>query len=168
MCFFVAYGELWIGERAGSARRLAQSLGRGGHCAWTPDGGEIFVESGGGDMHMTLEAIDLSGRRRTVASYTGMIRIEDVAADGKVLLAAGTLRYSVRGWREGRERDLTVFEATRLFDLSQRWSTGADVGQQPWRGPQSRFSGPHGRDAARSDSVPERRPRCCRTASGPR
>ena len=38
--------------------------------------------------------------------------------DGKVLLAAGALRYSVHGWREGRERDLPVFEATRLFHLT--------------------------------------------------
>ena len=120
VCFFggAAYGEVWVGERAGSARRLAGSLGRGGHCAWTPDGHEIFVESGGGDMHMTLDAIDLSGRRRTVASYTGMIQIEDVAPDGRVLIAAGALRFSVHGWREGRERDLTVFEATRVYHLT--------------------------------------------------
>jgi serine/threonine protein kinase/Tol biopolymer transport system component len=120
VCFFAgpAYGELWVGERGGSARPLARPLGRGGHCAWTPDGREIWVESGGGDMHMTLEAITLSGRRRTVASYTGMIQIEDVAPDGKVLIAAGTLRFSVHGSREGGERDLTVFEATRLFHLA--------------------------------------------------
>jgi hypothetical protein len=70
-------------------------------------------------MHMTLEAITLSGRRRTVASYTGMIQIEDISADGKVLIAAGTLRFSVYGSTEGGgERDLTVFEATRLFHLA--------------------------------------------------
>lgn len=121
VCFFAgpAYGELWVGERGGSARLLARPLGRGGHCAWTPDGREIFVEAGGGDMHMTLEAIDLDGRRRTVASYIGMIQIEDVAPDGKVLIAAGTLRYSVHGSSEGGERDLTVFEATRLFHLAR-------------------------------------------------
>jgi hypothetical protein len=70
-------------------------------------------------MHMTLEAIALSGRRRTVASYTGMIQIEDVASDGKVLIAAGTLRFSVHGSNQGGERDLTVFDATRLFHLSK-------------------------------------------------
>jgi eukaryotic-like serine/threonine-protein kinase len=122
VCFFAgpaAYGVLWVGERGGSARRLAPSLGRGGHCAWSPDGREIFVESGGGDMHMTLDAIDLSGRRRTVASYTGMIQIEDVAPDGRVLIAAGALRYSVHGSSGQRERDLTVFDASRLYDLTR-------------------------------------------------
>jgi Tol biopolymer transport system component len=119
VCFFAgaAYGELWVGERAGSARLLAGALGRGGHCAWTPDGREIFVEAGGG-MHMTLEAIDLSGRRRTVASYAGMIQIEDIAPDGKVLMSAGTLRFSVHSSAAGGERDLTVFDATRLFHLA--------------------------------------------------
>src|SRR6185295_13894098 len=58
VCFFagVGYGELMVGERGGTARLLADDLVRGGHCAWTPDGREIWVEAGGGDMHMTLEA----------------------------------------------------------------------------------------------------------------
>jgi Tol biopolymer transport system component len=120
VCFFAgpAYGELWVGERGGSARLLARPLGRGGHCAWTPDGREIWVEAGGGAMHMTLEAISLSGSRRTVASYTGMIYIEDIAPDGRVLIAAGTLRYSAHGSSGGRERDISVFDATRLFHLA--------------------------------------------------
>ena len=141
MCFFTTYGELWVGERARSARQLAQSLGRGEHCAWTPDGAEIFVESGGGDMHMTLEAIALSGRRRTVASYTEMIQIEDVAADGRVLLAAGTLRYSVHGWREGRERDLTVFEATRVYHLARAGRQALLWDNSPGAGPNRVFLG---------------------------
>ena len=122
VCFFggAAYGELMVGERGGTARRLAGGLGRGGHCAWTPDGREIWVESGAGAMHMTLEALDLEGRRRTIASYTGMVHIEDIAPDGNVLMSAGTLRYSVHAVAEhqSRDRDLTVFDATRLYHLS--------------------------------------------------
>ena len=144
VCFFggAAYGEVWVGERAGSARLLAGSLGRGGHCAWTPDGREIFVESGGGGMHMTLEAIDLSGRRRTVANYTGMIQIEDVAPDGRVLIAAGALRYSVHGWREGRERDLTVFDASRVFDLARDGRQALMWDNSPGAGRNRVFLGP--------------------------
>ncbi len=122
VCFFggAAYGELMVGDRGGTARKLSGDLGRGGHCAWTPDGREIWVESGGGAMHMTLEALDLEGRRRTIVSYTGMIQIEDIASDGAVLLSAGTLRFSVHavGDRPGNDRDLTVFDATRLYQLS--------------------------------------------------
>ena len=122
VCFFggAAYGELMVGERGGSARLLARPLGRGGHCAWTPDGREIWVESDGRAMHMSLEAITLAGQRRTVATYTGMIQIEDIAADGRVLITAGTLRYSAHVEREGRpySRDLSVFDATRVFHLS--------------------------------------------------
>jgi hypothetical protein len=118
VCFFPAYGELWVADRGGSARPLAALLGRGGHCAWSPDGREIWVESGGGAMHMTLEAVDLEGRRRTIASYTGMIQIEDIAADGKVLISAGELRFAAYGGTDETERDLTVFDATRVFHLS--------------------------------------------------
>jgi hypothetical protein len=122
VCFFAGpggYGQLMLADRAGRVRLLANDLSRGGHCAWTPDGREIWVEAHGGEMHMTLLAFDLTGRRRQVASYTGMIQIEDIAPDGKVLMSAGTLRYSVHALdaREGRERDLSVFDASRLFHL---------------------------------------------------
>ncbi len=78
------------------------------------------MESDGRAMHMSLEAITLAGQRRTVATYTGMIQIEDIAADGRVLITAGTLRYSAHVEREGRPypRDLSVFDATRVFHLS--------------------------------------------------
>jgi eukaryotic-like serine/threonine-protein kinase len=119
VCFFAGYGELWVAERGGKTRQLATALGRGGHCAWTPDGREIWVESGGGAMHMTLEALDLEGHRRTIASYAGNAHIEDIAPDGKVLLSAGTGRYSVHaGGEEGHHRDLSMFDATRLGHLS--------------------------------------------------
>jgi hypothetical protein len=119
-CFFAGYGTLMVAERGGSARPVATDLMRGGHCAWTPDGREIWVESGGGEMHMSLEAFDTTGNRRTIASYTGMIQIEDIAVDGKVLLTAGTLRFSVsaRPTPRSDERDLSVFDATRLYGLA--------------------------------------------------
>jgi Tol biopolymer transport system component len=122
VCFFagVSYGELWVADRGGTARLLANDLVRGGHCAWTADGREVWAESGGGEMHTTLEAFDTHGGRRSIASYTGMVQIEDIAADGKVLITAGTLRYSAHGreTRAATEQDLTVFDATRLYGLA--------------------------------------------------
>jgi Tol biopolymer transport system component len=125
VCFFggeAGYGTLMVGDRGGSARRLNvdASLYRGGHCAWTPDGREIWVEGGGGEMHMTLEAFTLDGSQRRIASYTGMIQIEDIAPDGKVLVTAGTLRFTVSGQRSSAsvERDLSVFDATRLHAMT--------------------------------------------------
>ena len=122
VCFFAgpSYGELMVAERGGPARLLAADLVRGGHCAWTPDGREIWAEAGGGEMHTTLEAFDTKGGRRSVASYTGMAQIEDISADGKVLLTSGTLRYAAYGLEspESGERDLAVFDATRLFGLA--------------------------------------------------
>jgi Tol biopolymer transport system component len=122
VCFFAgpAYGQLMVADRAGRVRQLANDLYRGGHCAWTPDGREIWVEAGGGAMHMNLLAFDLAGKRRQVATYTGNIQIEDIAPDGKVLMSAGTVRFSVHvlDGREARERDLTVFDASRLYHLT--------------------------------------------------
>jgi eukaryotic-like serine/threonine-protein kinase len=121
VCFFAgqAYGQLMVADRAGRVRQLANDLYRGGHCAWTPDGREIWVDAGGGAMHMSLLAFDLAGKRRQIANYTGMIHLEDIAPDGTVLMSAGTLRYSVHAHdgREDRERDLTVFDASRVHHV---------------------------------------------------
>ena len=48
------------------------------------------------------------------------MEIEDVSPDGRVLIAAGSLRYSVHGSPSvgQRERDLSVFDATRVVQLS--------------------------------------------------
>jgi hypothetical protein len=47
-----------------------------------------------------------------------MVQIEDIAADGKVLISAGALRFGVYGAIDQQERDLSVFDATRLFHIS--------------------------------------------------
>ncbi len=117
-CFFggPAYGQLHVAERGGPVRVLRSGFNRGGHCAWAPDGREIWVESGG-DMHMNLEAIDLAGRRRVVATYPSMVQIEDISASGNVLVSAGRIRFSAHGSSGGTERDLSVFDATRVHHL---------------------------------------------------
>lgn len=117
VCFFAgpAYGQLNVAERGGVVRVLATGFNRGGHCAWTPDGREIWAE-GGGSMHM-IEAIDLTGRRRVVATYPSMVQIEDISASGKVLVSAGRLQMSAHGFDRVGERDLSVFDATRVHHL---------------------------------------------------
>jgi len=121
VCFFSNWGTLMVAESGGSARLLSDGLGRGGDCVWAPDGNEIWVsssesETGAGATHMSLEAIDLKGRRRVVHRFPAYVRLRDIAADGRVLASSGSLRYSVHGLRgrEHFERDLTVHNATRV------------------------------------------------------
>ena len=140
VCFIApGYGQLMVGDRGGGARILATELGRSDRCAWSPDGREIWVAaSGGGSMHVDLEAVNLSGGRRRLASYANLAAIEDIAPDGKVLVAAGTQRFSTYGVDgvDRRERELTVFDATRLFHLTPNgrrallWDNGPAAGLQ--------------------------------------
>ena len=55
-----------------------------------------------------------------LAAFPAFMEIEDVSPDGRVLIAAGSLRYSVHGSPSvgQRERDLSVFDATRVVQLS--------------------------------------------------
>ncbi|HEX5107127.1 MAG TPA: protein kinase [Vicinamibacterales bacterium] len=121
VCFFSIWGTLMIAEPGGPARLLSDGLGRGGDCVWAPDGNEIWVSSseaepGAGGTQMSLEALDLTGRRRVVHRFPAYVRLRDLAADGRVLVSSGSLRYSVHGsrGREHFERDLTLHNATRV------------------------------------------------------
>ena len=69
---------------------------------------------------MSIEAIDMTGRRRIVTRFSSYVRLEDIAPDGKVLLSSGSLRYAVHGLlgNDERERDLSVFDATRVGHFS--------------------------------------------------
>ena len=107
---------------------------------------------------MTLEAFTLNGSQRRIASYTGMIQIEDIAADGKVLITAGTLRYTVPAravlgvWRT-RPGGLRCHPSVPL--TPRRWQRVA-LGQQPGRPRPSCLCPEHGRNtrgSARSRRV---------------
>ncbi len=121
VCFQSGYSSLMFAEVGGTPEALAAPVPRVNTCAWSPDGGEIwFTYSPTGSTHENLEAVSLGGERRVLAAFPAFMEIEDVSPDGRVLIAAGSLRYSVHGSPSvgQRERDLSVFDATRVVQLS--------------------------------------------------
>jgi hypothetical protein len=122
VCFGDSWGSVMVAERASPARVLIDGLSRVSACAWSDDGTEVwFTYSPTGSTHANLEAIEIvTGERRVVTALTGWASLLDLRSPGVALLKAGTMRFSVRGAAslQADERDLSVFDATRVGHLS--------------------------------------------------
>jgi Tol biopolymer transport system component len=98
----------------------------GGAPCWTPDGKEIWftaaVEPG---KPTAVYAVDLAGKVRLVAQMPGLLELDDISRDGRVLLAHHTLIDSVWGLAPGDsvERDLTWLDGGVPVDLSEDGKT---------------------------------------------
>jgi serine/threonine protein kinase/Tol biopolymer transport system component len=92
---------------------------------WTPGGDEVwFSASGGGGKTAGTDhavfAATLSGRVRTVTSAPGSIELQDIAPDGRVLLAHGSRRPSIMALAPGaaEESELTWMDFSWVADVS--------------------------------------------------
>ncbi|MBI3932938.1 MAG: protein kinase [Acidobacteria bacterium] len=88
--------------------------------AWSPRGDEVWFTAAEVGATCSLRAVDLTGRRRLVATVPGRMAIADVHRDGRVLLADGRfrLRLALADQRSGGEKDLSWLDGSLLTDLS--------------------------------------------------
>ena len=96
--------------------------------AWSPDGDEIWfsaekIAEGGrqGSWKPSVRAVSLSGRERVVLRLPEYLNLQDVSADGRVLLTVGTMRSEViAGSRaEAGERNLSWHEGSSFVELAR-------------------------------------------------
>ncbi len=83
-------GGLTVLQRGGGSQGLA----------WTPSGDEVWSSH---DRRLT--AIDLDGKSRTVFAGTDPMWLEDIADDGRVLVASAGIRREMAGRAPGDESD---------------------------------------------------------------
>jgi eukaryotic-like serine/threonine-protein kinase len=87
---------------------------------WSPDDREVWFSGGqlGGDP--ALFAVTLSGVRRLVTQTGGIIVMQDVARDGRVLLSTVNSRLGIlyRPPNGGPERDLAWLDSSLIYELS--------------------------------------------------
>jgi len=108
---------------AGSNRQK-QVLSRGwrtvGSLDWSPRGDEIWFSAGQPGSDPALYAVSLSGRQRVLAQTPGVIVMQDVAADGRVLFSTVNSRLGIRyvDFEHSIERDLDWLDASKLFEIS--------------------------------------------------
>jgi Tol biopolymer transport system component len=87
---------------------------------WSPDNREIWFSGGqpGGDP--ALYAVTLSGVQRLVTQTGGMIVMQDVARNGRVLLSTVNSRLGIMYFppNSGAERDLAWLDSSLIYELS--------------------------------------------------
>jgi len=102
----------------GQSRTLT-SITHGASLAWSPHGDEVWFEDGE-RFDRALYAVTLAGRRRLLARFAGLVRLQDVSREGRVLAIAEDYRKEMIGLAPGatRERDLSWLDSSRAADLS--------------------------------------------------
>ena len=89
--------------------------------AWPPSGREVWVAgtrtSGWADA---VWGVGLNGKERIVLRLPGMLRLHDVAPDGRILLTHESWRSELqyRGTKDSQERNLSWLDYANLSDLS--------------------------------------------------
>jgi len=107
-------------DLGGAPRTLSAGWGDLGGLAWSPRGDEIWF-SGTRQMEPpTIHAITLAGKLRVVERVPGVLILQDIATDGRVLLTSvnwkGGIIYQPPG--EEQERELSWLDWSIPVDLS--------------------------------------------------
>jgi Tol biopolymer transport system component/predicted Ser/Thr protein kinase len=91
-----------------------------GSLNWSPQGGEIWFSASQPGSDPALYAVSLSGKQRFLAQAPGWIVMQDVAADGRVLLSTVNSRLGIRyiNFDHSTERDLAWLDASFLYEIS--------------------------------------------------
>jgi Tol biopolymer transport system component len=88
--------------------------------AWSASGDEIWFAASDNGAEDLLRAVTLSGRARLVLTVPTTLMLQDISADGRVLVMSTDPRYRVAGRAAGAsvERDLSWYDYTQLHDIS--------------------------------------------------
>ena len=91
-----------------------------GSLNWSPRGDEIWFSASQPGSDPALYAVNLSGKQRFLAQAPGWIVMQDVAADGRVLLSTVNSRLGIRyvDFEHSTERDLAWLDASFLYEIS--------------------------------------------------
>lgn len=101
-----------------------QVLSRGwrsiGALNWSPDNHDVWFSGGQPGTDPALYAVTLSGAQRLVSQTGGMIVMQDVARDGRVLLTTVNSRLGIHYLPPdgGAQRDLAWLDSSLMYDLS--------------------------------------------------
>jgi serine/threonine protein kinase/Tol biopolymer transport system component len=89
--------------------------------AWSPKGDEIWFTGTTGGARNELRAVTLAGRERLISSEVAQLVLQDIARDGRVLVAAGLefrARIFYRGPGDAREREVSGLDWSLVRDIS--------------------------------------------------
>jgi Tol biopolymer transport system component len=101
--------------------------------AWSPDGREVWFTAAEVGGNRALHAVSTSGRARVLFRGTGVLKLQDVARDGRALLVHDVLRVGIAALAPGEtsERDLSWLDWGLISDVSPdgRWILFSETGE---------------------------------------
>jgi len=109
-----------IDLRSGARKALGHEWESIQGLAWPPDGREVWFAGEGSMSGRAIRAVTLDGGTRLVAATAGSLALQDIAADGRVLVARQNQRGGIIAMIEGdpQPRDLSWLDYSIVRDLS--------------------------------------------------
>jgi Tol biopolymer transport system component len=113
-------GTVAVVDRAGKKRTLSENFSSEYGLAWSPDGSAVWVSATKVGGNRALHSVTLAGKERLLARVTQSLTLQDVAPDGRVLVAHDTIRIGILAGATGvaKERELAWLDWSSLFDLT--------------------------------------------------
>jgi hypothetical protein len=112
-------GAVSLVDLHGHVRTLSGSWGNESGLAWRPDGKEVWFTATEKGNNLNLMAVDLSGKVRTLLDLPMGFVLQDISADGRVLIALTSSRLAMGFTRLGDKEDA---------DLSWHdWNSARDI-----------------------------------------
>ncbi len=113
-------GVVAVLDARGAKKVLTSRWNKAGGLAWSPSGNEVWFTATDTGANLSLYAVNLSGVVRVIVRVPGGIRLQDVAPNGRVLMARGSSRVGTLGILPGdtRERDLSWLDYSFVADIS--------------------------------------------------
>ena len=104
----------------GKKRILSRGWRAEGSLAWSPKRDEIWFGGSKAGMNSALRAVSLDGKERTVVETPAPTVLDDITRDGRVLgvVADSRMGISFVSRSDKEERDLSWFDASRIYDIS--------------------------------------------------
>jgi len=101
-------GVVCVVDLAGHVQTLTPEWGSEQGVAWRPDGKEIWFTAAVKGTNLNLMAVTLSGKVRTVLGLPMGITLQDIAPDGRVLVALNSKRLAMAFSALGSRQDVEL------------------------------------------------------------
>ncbi|MGH9885777.1 MAG: hypothetical protein ACREBE_09625, partial [bacterium] len=113
-------GTVTVMDASGNKRTVGRSWYSLNGLAFGPGAGEIWVTASVGAEARKIYALGLGGGERVIASAPGDLRLTDVDAHGRALLASFSSYFRIVGLPPGGQKpvDLAWYDSDRIVDLT--------------------------------------------------
>ena len=118
-------GMVAVVDRAGKKTTLGGGFASEYGLAWSPSGKEVWITGAKVGANRAVHALTLAGGERLLARVTQSLTLQDVAQDGRVLMAHDSIRIGILAGQQGqpKERELAWLDWSSLFDVSDDGKT---------------------------------------------